>query len=84
MFRIVHGRIKTINTYSYSNDFINTYDLQYDLIRYVRRNTARILLYGSPNILDSIRKKFMLKYESPDYTVRTIELVLEPTSASRQ
>jgi hypothetical protein len=63
--------MKIINTYSYSIDFINTYDLQYDLIRYVRRNTARILLYGSPNILDSIRKKFILKYESPDYTMRT-------------
>jgi hypothetical protein len=37
VFRIVYGRIirariKIINTYSYGIDFINTYDLQYDLI----------------------------------------------------
>jgi hypothetical protein len=47
--RIIRARIKIINIYSYRIDFINTYDLQYDLIRYVRRNTARILVYRSPD-----------------------------------
>jgi hypothetical protein len=49
------------------------YDLQYDLTRYVRRNTARILVYGSPDILNSIRKKLDQKIGSPNYT-RALEI----------
>jgi hypothetical protein len=71
--RTIRARIKTTNTYSYDIDFINMYDLQYDLTRYVRRNTARILVYGSPDILNSIRKKLDQKIGSPNYT-RALEI----------